>query len=67
MNYVIRKDYYMGQSIQDRQPLKYHIKFFEGSLPQISLGQYLNTLSHLKLLSVFRMNKEPVISNRAIS
>ena len=38
MNYVIRKDYYMGQSIQDRQPLKYHIKFFEGSLPQISLG-----------------------------
>ena len=47
MNYVIRKDYYMGQSVQDRQPLKYHIKFFEGSLPQISLGPFLNALSHL--------------------
>ena len=25
----------------------YHFKFFKGSLPQISLGSFLNTLSHL--------------------
>ena len=53
---------YMGQSIQEwkieicgRQPLKnmnclnrpYHFKCFKGCLPQISLGPFLNTFSHM--------------------
>ena len=45
-----------------RQPLKnlvmvclnrpYHFKFFKGCLPQISLGPFLNTLSHLFLQQI---------------
>ena len=30
-----------------RQGRPYHFKFFKGCLPQISLGPFLNTLSHL--------------------
>ena len=44
-----------------RQPLKfevvwsglgrpYHVKFFKGRLPQILLGPFLNTLSHISFL-----------------
>ena len=29
--------------------LKYHLKYFKGCLPQILLGPFLNTLSHLEL------------------
>ena len=38
--------------IRRRQPLKilkwYHFKFFEGCLPQILFGPFLNTLTHLQ-------------------
>ena len=27
----------------------YHFKFFKGSLPQILLGPFLNTLAHIKV------------------
>ena len=35
--------------IWGRQPLPYHFKLFKGCLPQILLGPFLNTLSHLCL------------------
>ena len=30
-----------------------HFKFFEGCLPQISLGPFLNILSHMSLIGLF--------------
>ena len=58
----LRDEVHLGQSIQEwtknncgRQPYglwsalgrPYHFKFFKGCLPQILLGPFLNTLSHL--------------------
>ena len=50
--YIWVKVFKNGPSkICGRQPLKnlgrsYHFKFFKGCLPQISLGPFLNTLTH---------------------
>ena len=38
----------------------YHVKFFEGCLPQISLGPFLNTLSQMLLLSIKVLERKSV-------
>ena len=39
----------MGQSIQERSLSRpYHFKFSKGCLPQISLGWFLNSSSHVE-------------------
>ena len=44
---------HMGQSIQEwTKP--YHFKFIKGCLPQILLGPFLNTLSHI----IFQSTKQ---------
>ena len=58
-NQILTKGYYLVRpsKICERQPLKnlkvclnrsYPFKFFEGCLPQVLLGPFLNTLSNIK-------------------
>ena len=63
LKYMWDKVFKNGPSkICGRQPLKnlkeygrpYSFKFFKGSLPQILLGPFLNTLTHVMLCSIWR-------------
>ena len=60
---------YLGQNIQERSLWKidlsrpYPFKFFKGCLPQILLGPFLNTLSHLYgriCMSLFQLRRSAI-------